>query len=120
MDQKGPVQFIITYLLKFINPNYDNQLLLRLPFALAGLFAVIYFYKFVRINFGKKIAFYSSLFFATNGLLVAFSRIVQYQSFVILFMIASLYYLSLAITDDRYKVKGIYYGAFQLKRQFIL
>lgn len=111
MDQrKGPIQFIVTYLLKFINPNYDNQLLIRLPFALAGLFAVVYFYKFVKIHFGEKIAFYSSLFFSTNGLFIAFSRIVQYQSFVILFMVLSLYYLTLATTDNRFKIKGIYLG----------
>lgn len=111
MDQrKGPVQFFITYLLKFIDPAYNNQFLLRFPFALAGFISVIYFYKFVEIHFGKKIAFYSSLFFSTNGFLVAFSRIIQYQSFVILFMMLCLYFLSLASKSDKYKVKGIYLG----------
>ncbi len=88
MDQrKGPVQFIITFLLKFIDPQYNSQLILRFPFALVGFFAVILFYKFVKIHFGKKIALFSTLFFATNGFMVAFSRIIQYQSFVIFFMI---------------------------------
>lgn len=111
MDQrKGPIQFLITFLLKFLNPTYENELLMRLPFALAGFFAVFFFYKLVELHFGKKIAFYSSLFFATNGFFIAFSRIVQYQSFVIFFMILSLYYLSLASEKEKYKTKGIYLG----------
>lgn len=111
LDQrKGPVQFFITYILKFIDPLYENQFLLRLPFALAGIFAVIFFYKFVKLHFGDKVAFYSSLFFATNGLFIAFSRIVQYQSFVILFMILSLYMFSLALKKTSYRHKGIILG----------
>lgn len=111
LDQrKGPVQFFITYILKFIDPLYENQFLLRLPFALAGIFAVIFFYKFVKLHFGDKVAFYSSLFFATNGLFIAFSRIVQYQSFVIFFAIVSLYFLSLANKNEKYKISGIYLG----------
>ena len=111
MDQrKGPVQFIITFLLKFIDPGYNHQFLLRLPFALAGVLSVIFFFKLVKIHFGEKIAFYSSMFFATNGFFIAFSRIIQYQSFVILFMILSLYFLSLAVKDDSYKIKGVYFG----------
>jgi len=102
LDQrKGPLQFLITYLLKFIDPNYINQFLMRLPFAIAGFVAVYFFYKLVREMFNERVAFYSSFFFATNGFLVAFSRIVQYQSFVIMFMLGSLYFL---------KKKRIYLG----------
>lgn len=111
MDQrKGPIQFLITFLLKFINPTYENELLLRIPFALAGFFAIFFFFKLVEMHFSKKIAFYSSLFFATNGFFIALSRIVQYQSFVIFFMILALYYLTLAIRKDEFKIKGIYWG----------
>mgnify|MGYP003347404023 CR=1 FL=1 len=94
LDQrKGPLQFLITFGLKFIDPLYQNQLLLRLPFAIAGILAVYFFYKLISDIFDKKTAFYASFLFATNGFLIAFSRIVQYQSFVIMFMIASLYLL---------------------------
>lgn len=111
MDQrKGPVQFIITYLLKFLDPLYNNQFLVRLPFAIAGFLAVYFFFRFVEINFGKKIAFYASLFMATNGFFVAFSRIAQYQSFVILFSVLALYFLSLSVKEEKYTVKGIYLG----------
>jgi 4-amino-4-deoxy-L-arabinose transferase-like glycosyltransferase len=109
MDQrKGPVQFIITFLLKLLDNSYTNQFLLRLPFAVAGFLSAYFFYKFVELHFGKKIAFYSSIFFATNGFFIAFSRIVQYQSFVIMFMVLCLYALSLATKSKKYAVKGIY------------
>lgn len=111
MDQrKGPIQFVVTYLLKFIDPTYENEFLIRLPFALAGVLAVVFFYKLVSKHFGEKIAFYASFLMATNGFFIAFSRIVQYQSFVILFMVLSLYFLTLATTDKKYQIRGIYLG----------
>lgn len=111
LDQrKGPIQFIITYFLELVGLSYDNQFIVRLPFAIAGFLAVYFFFKLVELHFGKKIAFYASLFLATNGFFVAFSRIAQYQSFVIMFGILSLYLLSLASNVDKYRVKGLYLG----------
>ena len=111
MDQrKGPVQFIVTYILKIIDPTYNNQFLVRVPFAIAGFLAVYFSFKLIETHFGKKIAFYSSLFLATNGFFVAFSRIAQYQSFVIFFCILSLYFLTLASRNDKYTIKGVYLG----------
>jgi len=100
-QRKGPLQFTITYLLKFADPLYQNQFLIRLPFAIAGFISIYYFYKLIKDMFGKKAAFYASFLFATNGFLIAFSRIVQYQSFVIMFMIGALYFL---------RKKNIYMG----------
>ncbi len=95
LDQrKGPMQFFVTYLLKFADPTYDNQFLMRLPFALAGFLSVFFFFKLLEKHFGEKIAFYASFFLATNGFFIAFSRIVQYQCFTILFAILALYCLS--------------------------
>jgi hypothetical protein len=109
-QRKGPIQFVITYLLKFANPEYDNQLLMRLPFAVAGILAVVFFYKFLKWHFNEKVAFYASFFVATNGFFIAFSRIVQYQSFVILFSVLALYCFTLAIYKANWQVKGIYLG----------
>ena len=47
---------------------------------------------------------------ATNGFLIAFGRIVQYQSFVILFMILALFMFSLSVKKEKWRVKGIYFG----------
>ncbi|KKS21358.1 MAG: Glycosyl transferase family 39 [candidate division WWE3 bacterium GW2011_GWA1_41_8] len=111
LDQrKGPIQFIITGILKFFNPEYDNQLLMRLPFAIAGILTVLFFYKLIKIHFGRKIAFYASFFIATNGFFIAFSRIVQYQSFVILFAVLALYCFTLVSTQKKWTYKGIYLG----------
>ena len=111
LDQrKGPGQFIITYLIKFINSSYTSEFITRLPFALAGIFSIIFFYKLINLHFGKKIAFYSSIFLTTNGFFIAFSRIVQYQAFMIFFVILALYYLTLAIKEEKYRFKGIYLG----------
>jgi len=73
-QKKGPLQFFITYVIKFFDSSYENQFLVRLSFAVAGILAVVFFYKLVKIHFGEKIAFYSSLFFATNGLFIAFKN----------------------------------------------
>ena len=109
-QKKGPIQFLITYLLKFIDPSYENQFLIRLPFAIAGILSILFFYKFIKLHFGEKVAFYSSLFLSSNGLFIAFSRIIQYQSFSILFSILCLYFLSLSLKGDKYKFFGVFFG----------
>ena len=111
LDQrKGPVQFIVTFIIKFINPTYSNELITRLPFAIAGIFAVLVFYKLLKMHTDEDTAFFASFFLSTNGFLIAFSRIVQYQSFVILFMLLTLYFFSLAAKTEQWKTKGIYLG----------
>ncbi|MDM9382705.1 glycosyltransferase family 39 protein [Chlorogloeopsis sp. ULAP01] len=109
-QRKGPIQFLVTYLMSFINPDYDNEFLLRLPFTVASIFAIYFFYKFVQIEFGQKIALYSTLFISLNGLFVAFARIVQYQSFVILFSVLALYLFSLSTKYNDWKIYGLYLG----------
>ncbi|MBD3366283.1 phospholipid carrier-dependent glycosyltransferase [candidate division WWE3 bacterium] len=109
-QRKGPVQFIITFLLKLVDPTYDHRFLMRLPFAIAGVLAVFSFYKLIRQYFSRKIAFFSAFFLATNGFFVAFSRIIQYQSFVIMFMILALYFFTLAFKKESWKIKGLYLG----------
>ncbi|MGJ5676263.1 MAG: ArnT family glycosyltransferase [Nostochopsis sp.] len=111
-QRKGPIQFLITYFISIFNPEYDNELLLRLPFAIAGILAIYFFYKFIKLEFGHKIAIYSSLFIAINGLFVALTRIVQYQSFVILFSVLALYLISLSTKFEKWRIYGLYLGAF--------
>ena len=109
-QRKGPTQFIVTYLLSLINPNFTNNFLTRLPFALTAILAIFFFYKLVDLHFGKKIALLASLFLTTNGLVIGLTRIVQYQSFVIFFSISALYSLSLAVHNQKWKLKGLYVG----------
>ncbi len=109
-QRKGPVQFLITYILKIFDPTYSNEFFVRLPFAIAGTLAVYFFYKFLCMHFNKKAAYYSTFFIIVNGFFIAFSRIVQYQSFVILFMVLALYFFSLAAVQKKWSIKGIYLG----------
>ncbi len=106
-QRKGPLQFLITYLIKLIDPSYQNQFMVRFIFALAGVLSVYFFYKLVKMHFGSKIASFASFFMATNGFFIAFARIAQYQSLVILFGILSLYMLSIAVMDVKYAIKGL-------------
>lgn len=110
IQRKGPTQFIVTYLLGFLDPSFQNQFLIRLPFAIASVLAALFFYYFVKIHFGKKIAIYATFFFSFNGIIVAFSRITQYQSFVILFDILALYFISLALMKSGWRMTGLYLG----------
>jgi hypothetical protein len=85
LDQrKGPNQFLVTGAIKGFTDNFENYFLTRLPFALAGILSIYVFYLVVKRLFNERMALISTIFFATNGFLIAFSRIVQYQSFVIL------------------------------------
>jgi 4-amino-4-deoxy-L-arabinose transferase-like glycosyltransferase len=85
--------------------------LIRFPFALANTISVALFYLLVRQYFNTKIALYAALFMATNGLFVAFARIVQYPSITILATISALYFLTLAVFHSRWKTTGLYIGS---------
>ena len=109
---KGPGEYLVTYLTHFINPTFQNEFLARLPFALAGITAIFFFYRLVRLHYGKKIAVYAALFLSINGLFVGLMRIVQYQPFIILFSILTLYCFSLALQGEPWRYRGIYLGVF--------
>lgn len=91
-QKKGPIQYLVTASLKKLSNNYDNVFLTRLPFALAGIVAGIMLYLFVRYAVNSGTALFALLFYSTNGMFVAFSRIVQYQTLVVLFVTTSLYF----------------------------
>jgi len=109
-QKKGPTEFLVTYLDRFINPSYSNGFLLRLPFTLAGILGIYFFYRLVEMHFGKKIALYSTLLVSTNGIFIGLMRYAQYQSFVILFSLLALYFFSLAVQKGRWRTRGIYIG----------
>jgi 4-amino-4-deoxy-L-arabinose transferase-like glycosyltransferase len=111
-QKKGPTQFLVTALVKVFDPTFSNELLQRLPFALAGILGIYVFYRLVSLHFGKKIALYASLLFSLNGILIGLTRIIQYQGFVILFSMLALYCFSLALEQPRWKIRGIYAGVF--------
>jgi 4-amino-4-deoxy-L-arabinose transferase-like glycosyltransferase len=109
-QRKGPIQFLITGGLGAVMGNYDNYLVMRLPFALAGSLTIVFFYLMIKENFNSKTAFYSSLFIAINGFFVGLTRIVQYQGFVMLFAVLALYFFSLSIKRSNWPRWGVLLG----------
>lgn len=107
---RGPVQYVLTYLIGLVQPGYPNPLLARLPFALIGILGIFLFYVLVRRHFGRWVALYSALFLSTNGLLVGLNRVVQYQPLVILFSLLALYGFTLAVQENGWRTKGLYLG----------
>jgi 4-amino-4-deoxy-L-arabinose transferase-like glycosyltransferase len=109
-QRKGPLQFIIAYLVRLIHPSLTNEFLTRLPFATAGILSVYFFYRLVELHYGRKIAIYASVLLSINGLFIGLTRIVQYQSLVILFSVLALYSFSQALKSRRWAKAGIYAG----------
>jgi hypothetical protein len=110
-QRKGPLQFLVTCTTRLIDPDFSSELIVRLPFSIAGILAVYFFYKLVRLHFGEKPGIYAALLMAVNGLFVAFSRIAQYQSFTVLLTVLTLYCISLALIDEKWRFRGLYLGA---------
>ncbi len=109
-QRKGPVQFLITCLYGLGDPDFSSELGLRLPFAIASVAAVGMFYLLGREFFSTAVSLYAALLLATNGVIVALGRIVQYQSISILGAIVGVYGLVKAVNDENWKVKGLYLG----------
>lgn len=109
-QRKGPLQFVATGLIKLVDPGYTSELLTRLPFALAAVVSLWFFYRFVQMNFGFWVATLATFFYATNGLFVSVSRIAQYQSLILLFACLALYFLTKSVQDERWKRRGLYLG----------
>jgi hypothetical protein len=107
-QQKGPVQYAITCAYSLFDPAFSSELAIRLPFAIANLAALACFFLLVRRLFSLQTAIYASFLFAVNGIFIAFARIVQYQSFVLLGGVAALLCLSLALQYEKWRVPGLY------------
>lgn len=110
-QRKPPLQWLITYTHGLFDPHFSNHLLLRLPFTVASVISVIVFYFLAQMHFGRVVAAVAAFLMATNGIFVAFGRIVQYQSVTILLMLLSLLSLSLAIQKEGMRLRGLYLGA---------
>ncbi len=109
-QRKGPVEFLVTYLVGLFHPGFTNQFLTRLPFALTGILGVFIFYRLIKMHYGGRPALYATLLLATNGIFIGLNRIVQYQPFTILFSLLALYVFSLAIERERWQIVGVYAG----------
>lgn len=89
-QRKGPVQFVAAWGMEKITGEFD-ELSTRIPFLIAGVLAVFAFYFMIRELFDWQVAGIASLIFSVNGFFIAFSRTVQYQSFLMLFGFISIW-----------------------------
>lgn len=100
LHQKGPVEILTPFSLWALTGTI-NESLARLPFTLSGLLAVAAVALLGTRWFDARSGTFAGLLLAACGLLVAFSRIVQYQNIVVALGALSL----LALT--RYKQEGL-------------
>ena len=110
-QRKGPIQFLVTCIVSIFDPSFSSELALRLTFATANSLAVFLMFELVRLQFSPTLGLYAALFLATNGLIVALGRIIQYQSIAILCTVAGIYFLSLAVQNEKWKIRGLYGGS---------
>ncbi len=114
-QRRGPIQVIIP-LAKYLHTKNFNEFGTRFPFAFANIAAILSIYYFAREAFSRKTAAAATLFMALNGFFTAFGRIIQYQSFAILFIILSIYflYLNYKKSDFKFLVFGTIFYALAL------
>jgi hypothetical protein len=91
-QRKGPIQYLVSHIPYLLTLDILNEFVMRIPFALSSILAIVFFYKLVKeITNNKWIGFFSALLLTVNGFIVAFGRIVQYQSLNMLFSFIALY-----------------------------
>ncbi len=83
LHKKGPAEILVPAA-TFALTGRVTETTARLPFALAGLTALLITYLLGRRMFGTVAGLAAATLLMVDGYAVAFSRIVQYQSFVIL------------------------------------
>lgn len=101
LDQrKGPVQFLVAWFMEKVSGGY-NEFYIRLPFAIAGTLSVLVLYLLSKKFFGVKAALISTFLYSVSGFSVAFSRTAQYQSFLMLFGLLSVYLFITALETKK-------------------
>jgi hypothetical protein len=98
---KGPLQYLVTYVLNRVvlgKLSYPEAFI-RLPFALAGILSVVAIYLLGARFWSRRAGLLAAFLLAASGLFLAFSRIAQYQSFIVLLSILS-YYEFLGYFED--------------------
>ena len=109
-QRKGPVQFLVAQAVNIFNNNVFDEFSYRFPFFLASVFGLFFFYKFIKNMEGQFVAVVATLFLGLNGMLIAFGRVVQYQSLNLLFSSAGLYFLSL-LKDEDHRIRNSILGS---------
>ncbi len=99
LHQKGPIEILLP-LMTWGLTGAINDFWARLPFTWAGWLGVGLVYLLGQRWFGRKAGLVAALLFAISGFSIAFSRIIQYQTLVMLWGGLSL------LSATRYRERG--------------
>lgn len=89
MHKKGPIEVLLPA--APIRRGELGEQSARLPFAVAGLLGVLMAYALGARLWGPRTGWLAAMLLAIDGYLIAFSRIVQYQSVVFLFSVLAVW-----------------------------
>lgn len=107
-QSKGPGQFLITLFVRLATGGYEEWTT-RLPFSLASIASVFVVFQLTREHWGRSAALFTAAMFGGCGLLVAFGRIVQYQSWIMLLIALTTLFMLRAVAS---KGAGPLYAGF--------
>ena len=94
-QRKGPMQFAISYIPYLFTHNWRNELAERILFTIFNVASVFVFYALVKkLTKDWRVAFLAASLLSTNGFIVGFSRIAQYQNLNLFFSFLALYFYS--------------------------
>ncbi|KAA3658504.1 MAG: hypothetical protein DWQ04_24915 [Chloroflexi bacterium] len=99
LHQKGPVEIVLP-MVAWGSTGAISEFWARLPFLWGNVLAVLVMVALARRWFGDKVALVAGVLLAVNGFSIAFGRIIQYQSFVMLWGLLAL------LHADRYREDG--------------
>lgn len=83
VHKKGPVEILLPTVI-YLLTGHLTETTARLPFALANFTAIFAMFTLGRRLFGAVAGWVAALVIALDGYLIAFGRVVQYQSIVLL------------------------------------
>lgn len=83
VHKKGPVEILLPTVV-YVLTGQLTETTARLPFALANFTAILAMFILGRRLFGEVAGWVAALVIALDGYLIAFGRVVQYQSIVLL------------------------------------
>ena len=111
-QRKGPIQFFISEIPYSITGDFRNEFAQRFPFALINLLSVVVLYKLLlKLTDGDNLAaVFGALLYSTNGFIVGFSRIAQYQSLNLFFSFLALYFYSDLVSNPKKLFKSSLLG----------
>ncbi len=103
--KKGPAEILLP-IIPYVLRGEMNEFWARAPFAFASLVTVIAVYALGRRMFNNRVGFIAGLLTAINGFLIAFARIVQYQSILLLMLTLAFFCFYRFYQEARAEVRG--------------